>query len=91
MDWDSIFDDVINSLHPQSIPVEFIISAKYTDWYGREHELFDYDLHSFLAHPQRFAAREAQIVLNTGYMRRVMRDTVTEFLRRLDDCNSLRR
>lgn len=91
MDWDSIFDDLINSLHPYSIPAEFVISAKYTDWYGGEHELYGRDLRRFLSHPHLFAAREAQIVLDIGYIRRVMRDKVYEFLRSLDDCNRLRR
>ena len=91
MDWDSIFDEVINSLHPHSIPVEFIISAKYTDWYGSEHELYGRELLKFLRQPQDFAAREAQIVLDIGFMRRVMREAVNEFLRSLDDCNASQR
>lgn len=91
MDWDSVFDEVINSLHPHSIPAEFIISAKYTDWRGSEHELFDRDLLTFLNQPHRFAVRDAQIVLDIGRMRSVMRDKVNEFLRGLDDCNSVQR
>lgn len=85
MDWDSILNDVISTMHADYVPLEFVVSAKYIDRYGVEHTLQGNELAQFMANPHRFHVREAQVVLDVVKIRRAMHDKIIEFFIELNE------
>jgi hypothetical protein len=79
MDWEKVLNDVISGLSPECIPIEFVISVKYIDYNGVDHVVHGGDLTRFMGDPHKFQAREAQITLDVGRMRRIMYERVTAF------------
>jgi hypothetical protein len=82
-----IVDDIIGSLDPEDIPVEFILMAKITDFDGNERVLRGADLRDFLQNP--FSVAEVRVLLDVKNIRANILDTVsaifTEVKRKLAD------
>ena len=85
MDWDHILDDLIGELNPEFVHNEYIIAIKYSDKYGLEHIIRGDDLRFFLRHPEKFGAREVQVILDISRIRRLMYNAIAEFLLDLNE------
>lgn len=71
-----VLDDIIGTLDPEDIPVEFILMAKVTDLDGRERVLRGSELAQFLNHP--FNVAEVRVLLDVKAIRAAIIDYVRE-------------
>ena len=85
MDYISIFDQIIDEVSPDDLPVEYIILARVVDFAGVERELRGDELIKFINHPMReFSVLQACILLDVAKMREVMLENILTFFESVD-------
>ena len=73
----SLFDEIISSIDPDDVPLEYVIMAKVVDYYGNERILQGEELHSTMRGPDRAKLREAKVILNVRAIREAVVAAVT--------------
>jgi hypothetical protein len=81
-----LFDDIIQSIDPDEVPLEFILLAKVTDLYGHERVLKGAELARVMRGPERKRLTEARVILDVRKIRMAVVSGVNEIY---DEINKL--
>jgi len=73
-----LFEDIIQSIDPDEVPLEFIVLAKVTDFNGNERVLRGAELAKIMRGPERRKLSEARIILNIRKIREAIAFGVNE-------------
>jgi len=73
-----LFEDIIQSIDPDEVPLEFVVLAKVTDFNGNERVIRGPDLARVMRGPERRKLSEARIILNIRKIREAIALGVNE-------------
>lgn len=73
-----LFEDIIQSIDPDEVPLEFIVLAKVTDFNGTERVIRGNELAKIMRGPERRKLSEARIILNIRKIREAIALGVNE-------------
>jgi hypothetical protein len=73
-----LFDDIIQNIDPDEVPLEFIVLAKVTDFAGNERILRGEELAKVMRGPERKRLAEARVILNVQKIRFAIQKGVNE-------------
>ena len=73
-----LFDDIIQNIDPDEVPLEFIVLAKVTDFAGNERILRGDELARVMRGPERKKLAEARVILNVQKIRYAIQRGVNE-------------
>lgn len=78
-----VLDDIIGTLDPEDLPVEFILMAKVTDFDGNERILRGDELREFLLNP--FSVAEVRVLLDVKNIRATIIATVADIFEQVKE------
>lgn len=67
-----VFDEIISSIQPENVPLEFIMLAQYTDHEGKQKVVRGPALEDFMKNPHSYNVLEARVVLNIRKLQQKM-------------------
>lgn len=79
MNWYDILDELITTLQPEQVPIDYVVMAKLIKHDGTERILRGEELISFMAFPEKVVVKEARVILDIRKIRKVMHGCVTSF------------
>jgi hypothetical protein len=82
-----LFDDIIQSIDPDEVPLEFIILAKVTDFSGNDRVLKGPELAKVMRGPERRLVAEARVILDVRKIRAVVAAGVNEIYDAINQMN----
>lgn len=83
-----LFDDIIQNIDPDEVPLEFIILAKVTDFSGKERVLKGSELEKVMRGPERKRLAEARVMLDVRKIRLAIASGVNEIYDEINRLNS---
>lgn len=73
-----IIDEIVASLDPEHIPMEYIVMGRITLFNGSEKIIKGNELEMVLKHPERYNIAEARVVLDVKKIRKVIVDEIND-------------